>query len=63
MLNRHDDVIPIPGTSSAERLAENAAAADIQLSAADLERIESVAPKGVVAGNRYNEQMMTLLNG
>jgi aryl-alcohol dehydrogenase-like predicted oxidoreductase len=63
MLSRHDDVIPIPGTSSVERLAENAGAADIQLSAADLERIESVSPKGVVAGSRYNEQMMTLVNG
>jgi aryl-alcohol dehydrogenase-like predicted oxidoreductase len=63
MLNRHHDVIPIPGTSSAERLAENAAAADIRLTQADLERIESVSPKGVVSGTRYNEQMMTLVNG
>jgi aryl-alcohol dehydrogenase-like predicted oxidoreductase len=63
MLNRHDNVIPIPGTSSAERLAENAAAADIELTPADLERIERVSPKGVVSGSRYNEQMMTLLNG
>ncbi len=43
MLNRHDDVIPIPGTSSAERLAENAAAADIRLTKEDLERIECAA--------------------
>jgi aryl-alcohol dehydrogenase-like predicted oxidoreductase len=63
MLNRHDGVIPIPGTSSAERLAENAAAADIRLTQADLERIEGVSPKGVVSGMRYNEQMMTLVNG
>ena len=63
MLKRHDNVIPIPGTSSAERLAENAAAADIELTPADLERIEGVSPKGVVSGSRYNEQMMTLVNG
>jgi aryl-alcohol dehydrogenase-like predicted oxidoreductase len=63
MLNRHDNVIPIPGTSSTERLAENAAAADIQLTPAELDRIERVSPKGVVSGTRYNEQMMTLVNG
>lgn len=63
MMNRHDDVVPIPGTSSAERLAENAAAADIQLTKADLERIEGVSPKGVVSGDRYTPEMMKLLDG
>jgi aryl-alcohol dehydrogenase-like predicted oxidoreductase len=63
MLNRHDDVIPIPGTSSAERLAENAAAADIRLTREELDRIESVLPKGVAAGDRYTSEMMTLLDG
>jgi aryl-alcohol dehydrogenase-like predicted oxidoreductase len=63
MLNRHHDVIPIPGTSSAERLAENVAAADIRLTQADLERIETVSPKGVVSGTRYTPAMMSLLNG
>jgi aryl-alcohol dehydrogenase-like predicted oxidoreductase len=63
MLNRHDDVIPIPGTSSAERLAENAAAADIRLTREELDRIDSVLPKGVAAGDRYTPEMMTLLDG
>jgi aryl-alcohol dehydrogenase-like predicted oxidoreductase len=63
MLNRHNDVIPIPGTSSAERLAENAAAADIRLTREELDRIESVLPKGVASGERYTPEMMTLLDG
>lgn len=63
MLSRHDDVIPIPGTSSAERLAENVAAADTRLSKEDLERIESVSPKGVVSGDRYDPAAMRLLEG
>jgi aryl-alcohol dehydrogenase-like predicted oxidoreductase len=62
MMNRHDDVIPIPGTSSTERLAENVAAADIRLSKDDLERIESVSPKGVVSGGRYDPAAMTLID-
>ena len=63
MMNRHTDVIPIPGTSSVERLAENAAAADIKLTTEDLERIERVSPKGVVSGNRYDAVAATLLDG
>jgi aryl-alcohol dehydrogenase-like predicted oxidoreductase len=63
MLNRHDDVIPIPGTSSAERLAENAAAADIRLTKEELDRIESVLPKGAVSGARYDPTMSKLLDG
>ena len=36
-------VVPIPGTKRAARLEENAAAADIQLSAADLAAPETIA--------------------
>jgi aryl-alcohol dehydrogenase-like predicted oxidoreductase len=57
------DVIPIPGTSSAERLAENAAAVDVQLTPDDLSRIERLSPKGAVAGERYHESGAALLNG
>jgi aryl-alcohol dehydrogenase-like predicted oxidoreductase len=63
MLNRHDDVVPIPGTSSTERLAENAAAADIRLSSEELERIESVLPRGAVSGSRYDAGATKLLDG
>jgi aryl-alcohol dehydrogenase-like predicted oxidoreductase len=63
MLTRYDNVIPIPGTSSAERLAENVAAADLRLTQEDLDRIERVAPKGVVSGGRYDSEMSKLLDG
>jgi aryl-alcohol dehydrogenase-like predicted oxidoreductase len=62
LLSRRHDVIPIPGTSSIERLEENAAAADIALSEADLARIDEVSPKGAVAGQRYNAAMLGLVN-
>jgi aryl-alcohol dehydrogenase-like predicted oxidoreductase len=62
LLSREDNVIPIPGTSSLKRLSENAAAADIRLSQADLEQIEEVSPKGAVAGQRYNPAMLGLVN-
>jgi aryl-alcohol dehydrogenase-like predicted oxidoreductase len=62
LLNRHDNVIPIPGTSSRQRLAENVAAADIELSDEDLEKIEQIAPRGAAAGKRYDPTMLGLTN-
>jgi aryl-alcohol dehydrogenase-like predicted oxidoreductase len=62
LLRRHDDVIPIPGTSSIARLEENVAAADVQLTAEELDRIERFAPKGAAAGERYAPEMLELTN-
>jgi aryl-alcohol dehydrogenase-like predicted oxidoreductase len=63
LLNRHENVVPIPGTSNPKRLEENARAADIELSDADLDLIEEASPKGAVAGKRYDAPAMGLLNG
>ncbi|HMJ10301.1 MAG TPA: aldo/keto reductase, partial [Polyangiaceae bacterium] len=57
------DIIPIPGTSSSERLEENVAAVNVKLSKAELERIDRVAPKGFAVGERYTPAMQSLLNG
>src|SRR5436853_427370 len=63
LLAQGDDIVPIPGTTPIALLEENAKAAEISLSAADLARIEAVAPKGVAAGERYTERGMLTLNG
>ncbi len=47
------DFVPIPGTKRTKYLRENAAAADIQLSAEDLARLDEIAPKDAAAGDRY----------
>jgi len=52
LLARGPDVVPIPGTRRASRLAENAAAADITLTAADLDRLEAAAPRAAWSGDR-----------
>jgi len=62
LLDRHPRVVPIPGTSSLARLEENVAAAAVELTALDRQRIEGVAVKGAAAGARYNPDMATLLN-
>ncbi len=63
LLRRHQDVVPIPGTSSVARLEENIRAADIRLNEEDLNRIEHALPKGSVAGERYAPAMMKIING
>jgi aryl-alcohol dehydrogenase-like predicted oxidoreductase len=63
LLRRHEDVIPIPGTSSIARLVENTSAADVDLSEQDLNRIEHALPKGSVEGERYAPEMMRIING
>ena len=59
----HDDVIPIPGTSSAVRLQENVDAMNVTLTREELDRIDRVSPRGVASGQRYDAAMGTLLNG
>ncbi len=63
LIRRHEDVIPIPGTSSIARLEENVGAVDIEVSQQDLNRIEQALPKGSVVGERYAPAMMNIVNG
>lgn len=55
-LHRGPHIIPIPGTRSEEHLTENAAAAAIQLSDADMAEIETILPPGFAHGDRYSEE-------
>jgi aryl-alcohol dehydrogenase-like predicted oxidoreductase len=51
IINRHG-AIPIPGTRSPARLAENAAAADLALAPEDMARLEAIFAPGRIAGHR-----------
>jgi aryl-alcohol dehydrogenase-like predicted oxidoreductase len=62
VLSRGTDIVPIPGTKRRRWLEENAAAEAVTLTAAELARIEAVAPHGVAAGARYPAQTMTSVN-
>src|ERR1700728_414497 len=50
-------IVPIPGTTKIHRLEENVGAVAIELSADDLQRIESAASKIKVEGARYPEHI------
>ncbi len=62
VLAQGEDIVPIPGTKKLRYLEENAGAAAIELTAADLKRIAKVAPQGVAAGPRYPEAAMQHVN-
>ncbi len=56
VLNRGEDIVPIPGTKRRRYLEENVAAVDIDLTDEEMERIEAALPEP--AGQRYTEEMM-----
>jgi aryl-alcohol dehydrogenase-like predicted oxidoreductase len=60
VLHRWEHIVPIPGTTKVARLEENLAAADIELSEEEVERIAEEVP--AAAGDRYDEQGMRSVN-
>jgi aryl-alcohol dehydrogenase-like predicted oxidoreductase len=59
LLAQGDDIVPIPGTRSVARVEENAAAADVELTAADLARIDEIVPDGAF-GARYADFLIPI---
>lgn len=53
LLAQGDDVLPIAGTRSPERLAQNLGGAAVRLSEADVAEISAAIPPGAAAGTRY----------
>jgi len=51
-------IVPIPGTTKVHRLDENIGAANVELTAEDLERIEEAASKITIEGERYPAHLM-----
>ena len=58
VLARGDDVVPIPGTKHVTYLKENVAAANVDLSKADLDRLDAVIPVGAATGTRYTDMSL-----
>jgi len=60
LLAQGDDIVPIPGTKRRTYLEQNAAAADVELTADDLARIDAELPE--TAGERYDQAGMASVN-
>ena len=62
VLAQGNNIVPIPGSKHHERLEENAAAAEVHLTADDLREIDALVPAGIAAGTRYAEGGMKTVN-
>jgi aryl-alcohol dehydrogenase-like predicted oxidoreductase len=62
VLSRGDEVIPIPGTKRISYLEENIEALEIELTPAEVARIDEIAPVGAATGERYGAASMKLVD-
>jgi len=63
VLHQGDFVVPIPGARKVRHLEENAAAADVVLTPADLAAINEAMPHAAVSGSRYTVEALALVDG
>jgi len=62
ILSRGEDVVPLVGARTRERLAESLGAVDVELTRDDLAGIEEAVPVDVIAGERYHAEQMAILD-
>jgi aryl-alcohol dehydrogenase-like predicted oxidoreductase len=62
LLQKGDDVVPIPGTKRRSYLEENIAAVEIQLDAEESAQLDQALSPEAIAGPRYNEKMMGMVD-
>ena len=58
LLAKGDSVVPIPGSKRRVTLEDNAPAADLALTAADMAALDAALPPGTTAGERYGSKAM-----
>jgi aryl-alcohol dehydrogenase-like predicted oxidoreductase len=62
LLHRGPDIVPIPGTKRRTYLEENVAAADVALSAGEMEELDAALAPEKVSGPRYNAKQMATVD-
>ncbi len=62
VLQKGDDIVPIPGTKRRRYLEENVAAASLHLRPEELQRLDSALSAEHIAGPRYGERMMAMVD-
>lgn len=62
LMHKGNDIVPIPGTKRRSYLEENLGAANVVLSKADIQELDNAFPPDSIAGPRYNEQHMALID-
>jgi len=62
VLSQGEHIVPIVGTKRRKYLDENVGSVEVKLTPNDLRRIGEALPRGIFAGERYPQTMMSLLN-
>jgi aryl-alcohol dehydrogenase-like predicted oxidoreductase len=62
VLGKQRNVVPVMGARTRAQLEETLGALDLRLEADDLRRIESAIPSDAVAGTRYDQHQMQILD-
>jgi len=62
VLARGQNIVPVVGARTRAQLAESLGALQVSLSPQDLARIETAVPPSAVAGTRYDEHQMRMLD-
>jgi len=62
VLAQGEDILPIPGTRRVKYVEENAAAADLSLTAKQIANLNEAVPQGAVTGDRYLPAGMASVN-
>ena len=62
LLEKGDDIAPIPGTKRCKYLEENVAAAAVKLTSDEVQQLDQALSPETVSGPRYSERMMAMVD-
>lgn len=62
ILNKWPQIVPIPGTKRQHYLAENIAATEISLNAAEIADLDQLFQASLIAGPRYTDELLRMLD-
>ncbi len=62
LLNKGDDIVPIPGTKRRKYLEENVAAASVQLDPHQMKSLDDALAPGKISGKRYADWIMATID-
>ena len=62
LLHKGPDIVPIPGTTKPNHLVDNVAAANLSLSLSEMAQLDDALAPANIAGARYGERLMQLID-